>query len=351
MSSIRVREKEAFTAQVEEVKRRLAGELFILAHHYQRDEIVGVADFCGDSLELSRRAAATAARYIVFCGVRFMAETAAILARPGQRVFIPRPDAGCYLADQVKPESLEAAWETLGMDQELLPVAYINSSAEVKAFIGRHGGVVCTSANAERILRWALSQRPKVLFLPDQYLGRDAARRLGLREEEIALWDPRFPPEDPKPFRRARLLLWRGACNVHVRFLPKDVLRVREEHPGVKVIVHPECRPEVVELADEGGSTSFIVRRVTDAPPGSIWAVGTEERLVARLRRENPDKVVVNLAEPPPFCPTMSLTRLEDLTRVLLGLREGEEQGRVEVPEEVAAPARAAIQRMLEIPG
>jgi quinolinate synthase len=340
-------------AQVEEAKRRLAGELLILAHHYQRDEIVGVADFRGDSLELSRRAAATEARYIVFCGVHFMAETAAILARPGQRVLLPRPDAGCYLADQVEPIPLEVAWERLGdsidVERELLPITYVNSTAEVKAFVGRKGGAVCTSANAEKVLRWAFSQRPRVLFLPDQYLGRNVARRLGLPEEEIALWDPRFPGQDPASFRRARLILWRGACRTHARFLPEDVLRVRAEHPGVKVIVHPECRPEVVELADEVGSTSFIIRKVTESPPGSVWAVGTEGRLVARLGKENPDKVVFNLAEPPPFCPTMSLTRLEDLARVLSGLLNGEERGRVEVPEEVAAPARAAIQRMLEV--
>ena len=353
MLFIRVREREeealAAHAQVEEAKRRLAGELLILAHHYQRDEIVDVADFRGDSLELSRRAAATEARYIVFCGVHFMAETAAILARPDQRVLMPRSDAGCFLADQVELIPLEVAWKTLGMEQELLPVTYVNSSAEVKAFVGRHGGAVCTSANAEKVLEWAFSQRARVLFLPDQYLGRNIARRLGLPEEEIALWDPRFPGRDLAPFRRARLILWRGACRTHVRFLPEDVHRVQEEHPNVKVIVHPECRPEVVELSDEVGSTSFIIRKVSSSPPGTIWAVGTEGRLVARLAKENPDKEVFNLAEPPPFCPTMSLTRLEDLARVLSSLLEGEELGRVEVPEEVAAPAREAISRMLEI--
>ncbi len=357
-------------ARVEEAKRRLAGELLILAHHYQRDEIVEVADFRGDSLELSRQAATTNARYIVFCGVHFMAETAAILARPDQRVLIPREDAGCFLADQAELPALEAAWQILDraidVERELLPITYINSSAEVKAFVGRHGGAVCTSANAEKVLRWAFSRKPRVFFLPDQHLGRNAARRLGLSEEEIALWAPCFPPdpEGLEPFRRAKLILWRGACNVHVRFLPEDVHRVREEHPKARVIVHPECRPEVVELADEVGSTTFIIRKVSESPPGSQWAVGTEGRLVRRLAKENPErrtakrwtarsdpaKTVFSLAEPPPLCPTMSLTQLEDLARTLAGLLEGQEPGKVEVPEEVAAPARAAIKRMLEIP-
>ncbi|MGQ9602260.1 MAG: quinolinate synthase NadA [Candidatus Bipolaricaulia bacterium] len=349
-----VQNREEALAQVAEAKRRVAGELLILAHHYQRDEIVEVADFRGDSLELSRRAAATDVRYIVFCGVRFMAETAAILARPDQRVLLPREEAGCFLADQATVEQLEAVWKALGelvdLERELLPIAYINSSVEVKAFVGRHGGAVCTSANAEKVLRWAFSQRPRVLFLPDQYLGRNMARRLGLPEEEIALWDPRFPEQDLAPFRRrARLILWRGACNVHVRFLPEDVRRVRKGHPEVRVIVHPECRPEVVELSDEVGSTSFIIRRVSESPPGSCWAVGTEGRLVARLAKENPDKTVLSLSDPPAFCRTMSLTRLEDLARTLSGLLKGEELGRIEVPEEVAAPARAAISRMMGI--
>lgn len=344
-----VQNREEALAQVAEAKRRLAGELLILAHHYQRDEIVAQADFRGDSLELSRRAAAAQAGYIVFCAVHFMAETAAILARPDQRVLIPRPDAGCYLADQVELIPLEIAWKTLRMERELLPVTYVNSSAEVKAFVGRHGGAVCTSANAKEILSWAFAQRAKVFFLPDQYLGRNVARQLGLSEGELALWDPRSPGQDPAPFRRAKLILWRGVCRTHARFLPEDVRRVRKEHPEVRVIVHPECRPEVVELADELGSTSFIIRKVAESPPGSLWAVGTEGQLVARLGKENPDKEVFNLAEPPSFCPTMSLTRLEDLARLLAGLLEGEERGRVEVPEEVAAPARAAISRMMEI--
>jgi len=346
---------EELLSQIAEAKRRLGDELVILAHHYQRDEIVDQAHFRGDSLELSRRAAQANARYIVFCGVHFMAETAAILARPGQRVLIPREDAGCYLAHSVDSIQLRDAWERLGqmmdVDWEVLPVTYVNSSAEVKAFVGERGGACCTSSSAEQVLRWALERRPRVMFLPDQHLGRNTARRLGIPQEEIAVWDPHQLPDDLTSFRRARLILWRGACNVHVRFLPEDVERVRKQHPGVRVVVHPECREEVVKLADEVGSTSYIIRVVTESPPGTAWAVGTEQRLVARLAKENPDKTVFSLADPPPYCSYMSLTRLSDLARVLSGLLHGEEPGLVEVPEEIAAPAREALARMLEAAG
>jgi quinolinate synthase len=337
--------------EVREAKERLGNRLLILAHHYQRDEIVEVADFRGDSLELARRAAQAAAQYIAFCGVQFMAETAAIIARPGQRVLIPREDADCFLAHSVDRGELLDTWERLSavmdVERELLPVTYVNTTAEVKAFVGKHGGACCTSSSAKEVLLWALKRSPHVFFIPDQHLGRNTARLLGIPEQEIALWDPRYPPLDLTHFREARLILWRGACNVHVRFLPQDVERVRHEHPGVRVIVHPECRPEVAKLALEVGSTSYIIRKVAQAPPRTVWAVGTEERLVARLAVENPDKTVFSLADPPPYCSYMSLTRLSDLARVLAGLLKGEEPGRVEVAEEIAAPAHEALERML----
>jgi len=342
-------------AQVEEAKRKLGDELLILAHHYQRDEVVAWADFRGDSLELSRRAAATQARYIVFCGVRFMAETAAILAQPAQQVLTPRLDAGCFLADQARIDQVQSAWEALvqGSDgpRSLVPITYVNSDAEIKGFVGRHGGATCTSANAGKVLAWGLGKYPHVLFLPDQHLGYNAAQQLGITDREIAFWDPRFPPTDLASFRRARLILWRGACNVHVRFLPADVQHVREKYPGVKVIVHPECREDVVGLADEVGSTAYIIRVIRESPPGSVWAVGTEGHLVARLGLENPDKEVFSLKDPPPYCVDMSLTRVTDLARVLTGLLNKEKVGVVKVPEEVAVPARAALNRMLEITG
>ena len=348
-------EVHVLKAEIEEAKRKLGENLLILAHHYQRDQIVELADFRGDSLELSRRAAESAARWIVFCGVHFMAETAAILVRPTQRVLIPREDAGCFLAHSVDPVQLRDAWERLSqvmdVERELLPVAYVNTSAEVKAFVGARGGACCTSSSAGKVLAWALEGSPRVFFLPDQYLGRNTAAALGIPEGEIALWDPHHPPEDLSRYREARVILWRGACNVHVRFLPQDVARVRREHPGARVMVHPECRPEVVALADEVGSTSYIIRTVKDSPPGSVWAVGTEQRLVARLAAENQDKTVFSLGDPPPYCSYMSLTRLADLARVLAGLLSGEELGLVEVPEEVRAGARSALNRMWEALG
>ncbi len=341
-------------AQIEAAKKQLGDDLVIFAHHYQRDEVVAWADSRGDSLELSRRAAATQARYIVFCGVRFMAETAAVLARPGQHVFTPRPDAGCILADQARIAQVEAAWAALTPPPgDMVPITYVNSDAQIKGFVGRHGGATCTSANAHDVLTWAFRHYQRVLFLPDQHLGYNTAHRLEVPDDDIAVWDPRFPPTDLARFQRARLILWRGACNVHVRFLPADVQQIRDRYPTARVIVHPECREDVVALADAVGSTSYIIRTISEAPSGSVWAVGTEEHLVARLRAENPDKKVLSLREPPPYCVNMSLTRVTDLARVLTAIvsgdKTGDKTGIVEVPAETAAAARAALDRMLEI--
>jgi len=340
---------------IENAKRKLEDDLLILAHHYQRDEVVDCAHFRGDSLELAKRAASSAARYIVFCGVHFMAETAAILARPDQKVFIPRADAGCFLAHQADSVQLRDAWERLSqvmdVDREILPVAYVNTTAEVKAFVGERGGACCTSSSAERVLDWALKQRPRAMFLPDQHLGQNTGQRLGIPAGEIALWDPRRPRNDLASLRKARLILWRGACKVHVQFLPEDVHRVRKERPQAKVIVHPECRPEVVALADEVGSTSSIIQKVSSSPPGSAWAVGTEQRLVARLAKENPGRAVFSLADFPPYCSHMSLTRLSDLADLLSRLLSGDEPDPLEVPGEVVVPAREALLRMMEIVG
>jgi len=347
--------QEKTITQIGKVKRELGDNLLILAHHYQRDEVVAWADFLGDSLELSRRAGTTQARYIVFCGVRFMAETAAILAQPTQMVFSPRPDAGCFLADQARINQVQTAWETLirGIDtpRDLVPIVYVNSDARIMAFAGKHGGAICTSANAEKVLAWALRKHSHVLFLPDQHLGHSAAQQLGVTDDEIVLWDPRFLPPDITPFRRARLILWRGACNVHTRFLAKDIQHVREKYSEAKVIIHPECREDVAALADEVGSTSSIIQAVRSSSPGSILAVGTEEHLVARLARENPDKKIFSLGYPPSYCVGMSLTHVTDLARVLTSLLSEEQAGLVEVPVETAAPARVALDRMLEITG
>lgn len=345
-------------AQVAELRARLGEELLILGHHYQKDEVLQFADFRGDSLQLARESARRAqAHYIVFCGVQFMAEMAAILAQPHQTVILPDLQAGCPLAESADLQDVERVWaelmDLLGAEEEVMPVVYVNSSAQLKAFCGARGGLVCTSANAREVLSWALNERPRVLFLPDQYLGRNTAKRLGLRPEEVLLWDPYRPlgGHRPEAVRRARLLLWPGECYVHTRFRPTHVLRWRKIKPGVRVIVHPECVSEVVDLADEVGSTSYIIRRVEEAPPGTAWAIGTEFNLVHRLARLHPEQWIRSLSDEPHYCGTMNLITLEKLARVLQGLARGEVINAVTVPPEVREPARLALERMLRLGG
>jgi quinolinate synthase len=334
-------------ARIAAAKATLGERLVILGHHYQRGEVLAFADFRGDSLKLARDAAQTDAEFVVFCGVHFMAETAAILAKPGQHVLIPDPSAGCYLADTATPEAVQAAWDRLPADQ-FTPITYVNSSAALKAFCGRHGGIVCTSGNAERAIRWALAQRPRVLFFPDQHLGRNTAKRVGIPVEEMLLWDPHYPP-DAGAIQRARVILWPGACNVHQRFRPDQVRAVRQQLPGVRVAVHPECPMEVVDLADEVGSTAHLIALVEAAPPGSQWAIGTESRLVHRLQAEHPEQQIVSLASVPPFCRTMSQITLANLAAVLEGLVDGMLVDEVTVDPETARWARVALERMLAV--
>jgi quinolinate synthase len=337
--------------RVRELKSLLGERIVLLGHHYQRDEVIASADYRGDSLKLARDAAGTDAQFIVFCGVFFMAETAAILAKPGQHVAIPDPTAGCYLADTATPEGVQAAWERLdavfsGVEAQVTPVTYVNSSALLKAFCGRHGGTVCTSSNAERALSWALRQRPRAFFFPDQHLGRNTARRLGISLSDILLWDPQRPP-DERAIETARVILWPGACNVHQRFRPEHVTAVRARYPGIRVLVHPECPMAVVDLADGAGSTSYIIAQVRAAPPQSQWAIGTETRLVQRLQEEHPEQLVVPLADVPAICRTMSRITLDNLAAELEGLASGEIVNEVTVDAETARWARTALQRML----
>ncbi|MBN1955767.1 MAG: quinolinate synthase NadA [Anaerolineae bacterium] len=346
----------ALCASIAAVKRQLGDQLVILGHHYQRDEVIQFADFRGDSLQLSRDAAnCREARTIVFCGVHFMAETAAILAQPGQTVLLPDLAAGCPLAEMADRPLVEQAWDQLGklmdVEAEVMPVTYVNSTAELKAFCGQHGGTVCTSSNAAAVLRWALERRPRVLFFPDQHLGRNTARALGIPLEEMRLWNPRQPygGNDPEALRRARVILWRGWCHVHQRFLPEHVTMWRERAPGIHVIVHPECPMEVVDLADEAGSTAYIVRRVAESPPGSQWAIGTEFNLVNRLQQEYPQQSIVSLSPEPSYCHTMGMITLEKLAQVVAGLARGEIVNPIAVPGDVARYARVALERMLEV--
>jgi quinolinate synthase len=334
-------------ARIAAAKAALGERLVILGHHYQRDEVLAFADFRGDSLKLARDATQTDAEFIVFCGVHFMAETAAVLAKPGQHVLIPDPSAGCYLADTATAEAVQAAWDRLPAD-EFTPITYVNSSAALKAFCGRHSGIVCTSGNAEQAIRWALAQRPRVFFFPDQHLGRNTAKRMGIPLEEMHLWDTHRPP-DAEAIRQAKVILWAGACNVHQRFRPEQVRAARQRLPGVRVVVHPECPMEVVDLADDAGSTAHMIARVEAAPPGTRWAIGTEARLVHRLQAQHPEQQIVSLADVPPFCLTMSQIRLANLAGVLEALVGGELVNEVTVDAETAHWARVALERMLAV--
>lgn len=338
-------------AQIEEIKATLGDRLVILGHHYQRDEVIEFADLRGDSLKLSRDATETESEFIVFCGVHFMAQVATILARPGQHVLIPDVTAGCYLADTAAPDSVQCAWDALaralgGADAQFTPITYVNSSAELKAFCGRHGGLVCTSGNAQQILSRALAQRPRVFFFPDQHLGRNTARQMGIHPDEILLWEPILPPSD-RQIRQAKIVLWRGACNVHQRFRPEHVHNVRAQHPDIRVIVHPECDSRVVELADDAGSTARIIDQIRAAPAGTKWAVGTESRLVQRLARQHRDQTIISLSNIPPFCATMGQITSRNLLQVLEALSRGEIVNAITVDPETARWARVALERML----
>ncbi|MBN1875998.1 MAG: quinolinate synthase NadA [Anaerolineae bacterium] len=345
--------KQRAEGRVKAAKQVLGDRLVILGHHYQREEVVALADYRGDSLQLARAAAGTDAEFIVFCGVHFMAEVAATLAKPGQHVLIPDPGAGCYLADTATPEGVQAAWRALDAvfgdaEVEFTPVTYVNSSAALKAFCGKHGGTVCTSGNAEKVLRWALLQRPRVFFFPDQHLGRNTALQMGIKMDEMVVWDLHRKPEQDI-IQRAKVVLWPGACNVHQRFRPAHVTAARAQYPGIRVIVHPECKAETVAAADGAGSTAYIIKQIAAAPAGSQWAVGTESRLVYRLQHEYPAQTIVPLADVPPYCATMGQTTVENLAEVLDTLARGELRHEVTVDAGTARWAKIALERMLAL--
>ncbi|HKY33501.1 MAG TPA: quinolinate synthase NadA [Candidatus Polarisedimenticolia bacterium] len=351
--------EEAAMPRIAEARRRLGRRLMILGHHYQRDEVIQFADKTGDSFGLSRQAAANQdAETIVFCGVHFMAESADILTRPEQAVILPDMAAGCSMADMADLAQVEDAWDeiadALGDGPGVMPITYINSAADLKAFVGLHGGAVCTSSNAAPVIRWGLSRRAKLLFFPDQHLGRNTAAAMGIPLDEMVVWDPRRPAgslggNTPESLRRARIILWRGHCQVHQRFLPEHVRSFRDKFPGIQVIVHPECSYEVVQMADLSGSTSFIIDTITRAPSGTSWAVGTEIHLVDRLRRAHPDKFISSLVPGVCLCSTMNRIDPQHLLWVLEELERGEIVNRIKVPEPVASRARLALDRMLAI--
>jgi quinolinate synthase len=340
--------------RISQAKRELGGSLLILGHHYQQDQVIRFADLRGDSLKLSQLAArSTDCRFIVFCGVHFMAETADILSRDEVEVYLPDMGAGCSMADMADLESVEAAWADLGElidTEDLMPVTYINSTAELKAFCGRHGGIVCTSSNARVVLEWAFARRRRALFFPDQHLGRNTARTMGIPLDEMALWDPRLNLGGNKPetVERARVLLWKGHCSVHQMFKPSHVAQFRKQFPGIRILVHPECMMDVVDAADLVGSTDYIIRTIAAAPAGSSWAVGTELHLVNRLAAEYPEKTIRFLSPMVCMCATMYRIDLPHLAWCLENLVEGQPVNRIKVPAETARWARISLDRMLQ---
>jgi quinolinate synthase len=357
----RAMRSEEVAERIGAAKATLASRLVILGHHYQRDEIIRWADFRGDSFKLSQQAAARRdAAYIVFCGVHFMAESADILAADHQRVVLPNMAAGCSMADMADEAQVLGCWRQLesvighGHDRAAaVPVTYMNSSAALKAFCGDQGGIVCTSSNAARVLEWAFARGERVLFFPDEHLGRNTGDKLGVADDAMVVWDPRRPLGGVfvDALRRARLILWRGWCSVHARFTVGQIAEARRRYPGINVIVHPECRREVVAAADLDGSTEFILETITSAPPGSQWAVGTEINMVNRLAAEHPDQRIFCLD--PVICPCSTMYRIHPayLAWVLEALVEGRVINEIVVADNVKAAARVALDRMLALPG
>jgi quinolinate synthase len=344
-------------ARAAAAKATLGDRVFVLGHHYQRDEVIEFADVTGDSFKLAREAAARPqAEYIVFCGVHFMAESADILTGDAQRVVLPDLAAGCSMADMAALPQVEEAWDTLvelGIADRTVPVTYMNSSADIKGFVGRNKGVVCTSSNAERALQWAFERGEKVLFLPDQHLGRNTAvLQMGLTLDDCVLYNPHKPNGGltAEQLRDAKMILWRGHCSVHGRFTLDCVTEVRDRVPGVNVLVHPECRHEVVMAADYVGSTEYIIKTIEAAPAGSAWAVGTELNLVRRLANAHPDKTITFLDRTVCYCSTMNRIDLPHLVWALEELVAGRVANQITVDPQTAHHARIALDQMLALP-
>jgi quinolinate synthase len=357
---------ETLTARIEAVRRALGPELLILGHHYQQDEVIALSDLRGDSYQLSQLASASReCRSIVFCGVHFMAETADILAnrpeklaeRAGERVTVVLPDAaaGCSMADMAAIEQVETAWEDLGdvIDTgELIPVTYINSAASLKAFCGRHGGIVCTSSNARAVLEWAFRRGRRVFFFPDQHLGRNTSLKMGIRNSEMPVWDPYagdLGGNSERAIAESRVVLWKGHCSVHQMFRAEHVHQYRAKFPGIQILVHPECPQEVNDLADISGSTSKIIETVRAAPPGTRWAIGTELHLVNRLKKEHPEQEIHFLSPVVCMCATMYRIDLAHLCWSLENLAAGTPVNVIRVDEETSRWSLVALARMLEV--
>ena len=351
-------------ARIADARQKLGERVVILGHHYQRDEVIKFADYIGDSLKLSRAAASRgAAEFIIFCGVHFMAESADILRAPHQKVLLPDLAAGCSMADMAAPDQLEICWRELaemGLSPDavesgragVVPVTYINSTAGVKAFVGTHGGIVCTSTNAASVMKWGWEHGEKLLMLPDQHLGRNTAFKMGVPLDEMVVWDPDeiWGGLQPEQVKRAKLILWKGFCSVHTRFTVAQVDAFRKQHPGGLVVAHPECTFDVVQAADCSGSTEYIINTVRDSPEGSVWAVATEVHLVNRLRHEvEPGRTVITLDPFGCLCSTMFRVSPNHLLWIMEGLLEGQVHNQIIVPDEQKRGAKLALDRMLEV--
>ena len=343
-------------ARIAAAREKLGKDVVLLGHHYQRDEVIRFADFTGDSYKLSKVAAETDAKYMLFCGVHFMAETADVLGQPWQQVILPDLNAGCSMADMAEIGQVEDCWDSLeraGLTGDMIPLTYMNSAAAIKAFCGERGGLVCTSSNARGAFEWAFARAGKILFLPDQHLGRNTAFAMGIPVNEMVVWDPYQinGGVSPDRLRAAKVILWKGHCSVHQRFLPEHVDRVRRDEPGMRVIVHPECRWEVCQKADDVGSTEHIIQAIERAPEGSSFAVGTEIHLVNRLaKRFAPlGKRVITLDDSGCLCTTMYRISPQHLAWALENLVEGRVVNRIKVDDDVKQWARVALDRMLEI--
>ncbi|KAA5543670.1 quinolinate synthase NadA [Roseiconus nitratireducens] len=366
LSLYKTLETGELVGRIEAVRKQLGDSLLILGHHYQQDEVIAHTDLRGDSYQLSQMAAASdACRTIVFCGVHFMAETADILAnrpeklesRGGQRVRVILPDmaAGCSMADMAAIAQVEDAWEDMSevIDTDrVIPVTYINSAASLKAFCGKHGGIVCTSSNAKAVLEWAFERGDRVFFFPDQHLGRNTALKMGITEDQMPVWDPyemELGGNDDQALERSRVILWKGHCSVHQMFRPEHVHQFRKQHPGIKILVHPECPREVNDLADVSGSTGLIIKTVQESPAGTKWAIGTELHLVNRLKAEHPEQEIHFLSPVVCMCATMYRIDLPHLCWSLENLRDGTPVNTIEVPEEVTRWSLVALERMLSV--
>ncbi|MFD2446200.1 quinolinate synthase NadA [Bacillus sp. CGMCC 1.16607] len=334
------------------LKEKYGSRLYIPGHHYQKDEVIQFADATGDSLKLAQLSAAnTEAEFIVFCGVHFMAETADILTNENQKVFLPDMRAGCSMADMADLQQTEIAWKKLQeiFGETIIPLTYVNSTAAIKAFVGENGGATVTSSNAETMVRWAFAKKERILFLPDQHLGRNTSVNLGISLDEMAVWDPHSDRlEYDGELNKIKVILWKGHCSVHENFTIENIAEVRKQHPNMNIIVHPECRREVVELSDMAGSTSYIIQAIEGATEGSEWAIGTEMNLVNRLIKDHPDKKIISLN--PHMCPCLTMNRIDlpHLVWCLEMLESDFENNRIKVEKNISCNAKLALERMLK---